>query len=209
MRLNKIILIAIFIGGISPCIASVTFSGGFYNSESSFSVSEFCDNAKAVGSIKLLPFDGFDEYPFSIQATSKGNSLGGSADAKHSTSITASTKGKTVNTESVLTEDAALRGAVSSTWGHEVTMGEKSSLHLFTDVISLPGFLTFPTSSAVDSITAGMTLEAFDKSGLPLFEKKMVPPPEFGDFPLVLGVMKSPKYPNVCMENKLNIFANW
>jgi hypothetical protein len=209
MIFDKIILLVVLVAGVSPCSATSTFSGNFYNSESSLSVSELVYNTNAAGSIKLLPFDGFDEYPFAIQATSKGNSNGGSADAKHFTSISASGNGKTVNTDSILTEDAALRGTISSNWEHEVTLGEECSLHLSTTIRSKPGYLTYPTAPSLDSITAGMTLQPFDNSGLPLFDKKYVPPPEFGDFPLVLGVMKSPLYPDVYMENILDISAHW
>jgi hypothetical protein len=207
--MNEIIIFFILLASISPCIASAEFSGTFYNSEYSYSISEECDNTYSAGSIKLLPFEGFDGYPYAILATSEGCSIGGSADAKHSIGISASGNGKTVTAKSTLTEDSKLRGAVSSKWGHEMTLGGECSLHLFTSVSSMPGYLTYPTSSGVDSISAGMTLEAFERTGQLLFDKKYVPSSEFGDFPLVLGVAKSPLYPDVYIENKLDIYADW
>lgn len=208
MKLNEIILSVFLMTSIFPVIATTSFSGNFYNSESSYGLSESCDNAYSSGSITLLPSDGFLDYPFSLKATNSGGVNGGSADSKHSGSVTASGKGKTVSTESTLEEDAALHGLVSSTWGHEVTMGGQNRVNVFTIIASIPGYLTDPTAPGVDSVSTGMTFEAKSEGQL-LFEKKYIPPPEFGDFPLVLGVVKSPLYPDVYMENKLEVVADW
>ncbi len=207
--LKMIVLFTALVACISTCNATVSFSGKFYTSDHELDIEEINDNAISQGTISLLPFDDNGESSFSIRATGKGCSNGGSGEVKHSSSISASGKERTVNSEFTLSEDSALRGTLTSTWDHEVLLGSECSLQLSADIKSKPGFLTYPTAPSRDSISAGITLESFSNSGLPLFDKKFVPPPEFGDFPLVLGVMKSPKYPNVYMENILDIRADW
>jgi hypothetical protein len=191
--------------------ATVSMSGDFHNSDYELSLSESMDNANFAGSIELLPYSGFDDLPYSIFATGSGDPNGRQATTEHSSQLAASGNGKTVVADSMLQEDPNIKAVLDINWGHQVIMGDlnqENSLYQFTNLKSHPGYLTFPTSSTLDSVTTGMTLQAVDDSGQPLFDKIYVPGPEFGEPRITLSVMKS-EYKNVFMETKLKVGAKW
>ncbi|NPV61339.1 MAG: hypothetical protein HPY61_01690 [Methanotrichaceae archaeon] len=192
--------------------ASVALYGSFYNSEGALSLSEVGENVDLSGNIILLPSSGFSEYPFSLYSKGSGHPIGGSTATRFSFELSAEGNEKTVFAESIVREDPSIRSVVSTEWGHELVLGEvdtgKYRLNQFTNIVSHPGYLTFPTSGLMDTVSAGMTFEAFKDGGMQLLEKQRVPNQDYGEYPIVLGVMKG-AYDNVYMENKLDMSAEW
>jgi hypothetical protein len=209
--IGKILITITVILCVSTVSGTVSISSNFYNSEGDVGISESIDNACFAGSIELLPYSGFNDYPYSIFAKGSGSPNGGSATTKHSSQLTASDGGKTVIADSMLRQDPAMKSVVKTTWGHQVIIGDPngdSSLYQFTRIESLPGYMTYPTSSSRTSVTAGMTYQAFDNKGIPLFDLKYVPPMEFGEPRITLGVMKS-EYADVKMVTNLKVSAKF
>ncbi len=174
-------------------------------------VFESVENADSAGSITLLPYAGYGDYPFSISVAGSGGPNGGSGTTRHSSKITASGDGKTVIANSNLREDPEIKSVIDTTWGYKVIMGnsnQENSLNQFTNIVSHPGYMTFPTSSSRLSVTTGMTLQALDDKGQPLFDKIYVPNVEFGEPQITLSAVKT-EYDDVYMKTNLGVSARW
>jgi hypothetical protein len=195
--------------------ATVSISGGFYNSDYSLGISETNENANSVGSVCLQPSGG--DHVFSINAFGYGVSNNGNSDTKHSLILQASGNGRTVVTGSMLEEDAAIKPALSESWSHGVVLGSSAensarcTLNQMIDIKSVPGYLTFPTAASVHpSTTTQLTFSAFDANGRQLFSATVPPWLEFGEPRLTLAVWpEDEKDKNVYWDNILQMSSNW
>jgi hypothetical protein len=197
---------------ITPGDSTAGVSGSFYNSDYSMSFGEEGQNANWGGVVQLLPYAGYCEFPHAIYFESSGNPNSNSGLTKFSSTVSASNHMKTAASTSILEEDPSIKPYLSVKFGHEVALGSTSggdcSLTDHITIESKPGYLTFPSGRGISSITAGMTLEGSSSVGIPLFDKKYMPPAEFGDFPVTFGVMKS-EYDDVYMKNSFSANMKW
>jgi hypothetical protein len=192
--------------------ATVGIAGSFYDSDNALSIYEIGEGADFGGSITLLPYSGFADYPFSIYSEGYGHPDGSPEQTRMSFQLTAHGNGKTVSARSGLRADPHIKSVVSSRWGHQATLGStdggECAFNQFLDIKSEPGYLTFPSLKSMESITAGMTFDAYDSSRNEWLEKRCIPTPEYGEYPLTLSVMKG-AYDNVYMEHNLEMSAEW
>jgi hypothetical protein len=213
-----LLLLMVFFLCIMAGTATVSISGEFYNPYNSLSIFESDKNANSAGSITLEPYGGYGDRTFSIKLSGSGSSNNGNANTSHSLRLRASGSGKTVVTKSMLREDAAIKPALSETWGYGAVLGSNAAysasctLNQMIDIKSVPGYLTFPTASSIHpSTTTGIILDAFDANGRRIFGPKYVPPwKEFGEPRLTLAVWPEAKdYKDVFMNNLLVMNTKW
>jgi len=170
--------------------SAVTISGTYYNGAGELSEFISVENAGFAGRVEILPADFVD-----ISVSSKGsghvNSNGGSAPIKATSILQMESHGQTATVESNLEARSAIKKVASVEWGHKVAIGRQgSAMNLYTDIVTHPGMLTFPTTKTCGVITTGMKLDAqYLENGQPLFVTRYVPPEEFSDFPLSLGIV--------------------
>jgi len=217
-RLRVLVPLTIYFFIVMIGAATVSFSGTFYDSDYSTGISESEDNANSAGFAAIMPSGGLDGTPYSIWAGGSACANSGNAPTKFSSTITASSKGKTVDTSAKIREDPELKPVLSEKWNYETILGNTAQgngeaqcfLSQSIDAMSIPGYLTYPTSANIHpTTTVGITFQAFSKNGTPLFDTKHVPPwNEFGEPLLTLGVWPS-EYKNVYMDNKLVMNTNW
>jgi hypothetical protein len=188
---------------ISNGYSTVSVSGTYYHSCGEISEDISIKNAVVSGKVTILPHEGIE-----IDVDAKPAHLnGGSEQSQIYNSFQAKSHGKTVKSDASLVVDPVINAFVSSEYHLDAKVGQKSEVSQHTDITSHPGYLTFPTSQNEESITAGMTFEAFE-DGQPLFEKKYIPSEEFGDYPVTFGVMKV-EDDRVYMENVLATYMTW
>lgn len=194
--------------------ATVSISGDFYNSDYSTSITEIEENANSAGYAILTPSGGIDGFPYSILAAGTACANQVESPVKFKASVSASGKGKSVQSDAMFVEDAEIAPVLLTKWNYKAALGDTASqngeeictLDEFLNMASIPGWSTYPTSAHLDpSASAGIVSRAFDENGN-LFDKKYIPPwPKF-DYPLTIGVIKTE---GIHFENIMEMHAKW
>lgn len=212
--LRTMLLLTVFFLGMASGIATVSFSGDFYNSDYSTSISESGENVNVAGFAIVMPAEKVDEYPYSILAGSSMCANQAEAETKFSSIISASGNGKSFSTSAMLQEDPEIAPVLCSRWSYSVALGDAATLNgqeinkldQTMEISSIPGFGTYPSSSYLHpSVTTGIVSNAFDENGRQLFPTEYIPPSSF-TYPLTLGVYYTP---GAHFKNVLEMHVEW
>lgn len=166
--------------------AEVTVSGNYYCDAAELTEFISVENAGFVGKVAKDPLG----IPISSEGSGHTNSNVGSAPIKANSILQMKHKDQTVTAESNIEAKSSFTEDANVEWGHKVLAGhQRSAMNLYTDITTFPGILTYPTTKEYGVITTGMKLNAhYLEDGQPVSVTRYVPPKEFSDYPVTLGV---------------------
>jgi hypothetical protein len=209
---RAILFLMVLLLGLPSGIATVSFSGDFYNSEYSTSISESAENVNAAGYAILMPSEGSEQYPYSILAGSGACANQVNASAEFSSSISASGLGKSFSTQAMLQEDAGVAPVLSSKWRYSLALGDRASMNgpeicaldQVINIDSIPGYGTYLTSINLHpTATTGIVSRGFDQTGHLLIGPEYVP---IESYPATFGVYYTS---GTHFENELTMHFKW